>query len=168
MAEVSIDLNMVRVTNEDFVKKAEACVPELLKTVVRPVTIVDIVKTEDIYPKVQKADDIENLSSYHLAKGDRICLDFGDHQVGYVTLKLNSVGSPQDSPAFFRLKFGEIAKEMTEDSKDYDGWISRGWIQEEFIHIDVLPAELKLPRSYAFRYMEIEAIDTSLKWQMVV
>ena len=52
MAEVSIDLNMVRVTNEDFVKKAEACVPELLKTVVRPVAIVDIVKTEDIYPKV--------------------------------------------------------------------------------------------------------------------
>lgn len=57
---------------------------------------------------------------------------------------------------------------MTEDSADYNGWISRGWIQEEFIHIDVLPAELKLPRRYAFRYMEIEAIDTSLKWQMVV
>ena len=57
---------------------------------------------------------------------------------------------------------------MTEDSADYDGWISRGWIQEEFIHIDVLPAELKLPRRYAFRYLEIEAIDTSLKWQMVV
>ena len=46
--------------------------------------------------------------------------------------------------------------------------ISRGWIQEEFIHVDVLPAELKLPRRYAFRYMEIEAIDTSLKWQLVV
>ena len=59
MAEVSIDLNMVRVTNDIFVNKAEACVPELLKTVVRPVAIVDIVKTEDIYPKVQKADDIE-------------------------------------------------------------------------------------------------------------
>ena len=85
-----------------------------------------------------------------------------------MTLKLNSVGSPQDAPAFFRLKFGEIAKEMTEDSADYDGWISRGWIQEEFIHVDVLPAELKLPRRYAFRYMEIEVIDTSLKWQMVV
>ena len=26
MPEVSIDLNMVRVTNDDFVKKAEACV----------------------------------------------------------------------------------------------------------------------------------------------
>ncbi len=168
MAEVSIDLNMVRVTNDEFVKKAEACTLKLRETIVKPVSIVDIVKTEGVYPQVNKRDSVENLSAYHLAKGDKICLDFGDHQVGYVTLKLNSVGSPQDAPAFFRLKFGEIAKEMTEDSADYDGWISRGWIQEEFIHVDVLPAELKLPRRYAFRYMEIEAIDTSLKWQMVV
>ena len=168
MAEVSIDLNMIRVTNDEFVKKAEACTPKLRETIVKPVSIVDIVKTEGVYPQVNKRDSVENLSAYHLAKGDKICLDFGDHQVGYVTLKLNSVGSPQDAPAFFRLKFGEIAKELTEDSADYDGWISRGWIQEEFIHVDVLPAELKLPRRYAFRYMEIEAIDTSLKWQMVV
>ncbi len=168
MPEISSDLNMIRVTNEDFVKKAESCAPKLHETVVRPVSIVDIVKTEDVYPDVVKKDSAENLASYHLSKGDKICLDFGDHQVGYVTLRLASVGSPQDAPAFFRLKFGEIAKEMTENSADYDGWISRGWIQEEFIHVDVLPVELKLPRRYAFRYMEIEAIDTSLKWQMVV
>ena len=118
MPEVSIDLEMVRVTNEDFVKKAEACTPKLRETVVRPVSIVDIVKTEDVYPEVHKKDEIGNLSSYHLTKGDKICLDLGDHQVGYVTLKLNSVGSPQDAPAFFRLKFGELAKEMTEDSAD--------------------------------------------------
>lgn len=168
MAKVSIDLNMVRVTNDEFVKKAEACAPKLRETIVKPVSIVDIVKTDGVYPQVNKRDSVENLPEYHLAKGDKLCLDFGDHQVGYVTLKLNSVGSPQDAPAFFRLKFGEIAKEMTEDSADYDGWISRGWIQEEFIHVDVLPVELKLPRRYAFRYMEIEAIDTSLKWQLVV
>ena len=159
---------MVRVTNEDFVKKAEACAPKLHKTIVKPVGIVDIIKNDGVYPNVKHKDDVENLSTYHLAKGDKLCLDFGDHQVGYVTLKLNSVGSPQDAPAFFRLKFGEIAKEMTENSADYDGWISRGWIQEEFIHVDVLPTEVKLPRRYAFRYMEIEAIDTSLKWQLVV
>ena len=34
MPEVSIDLNMVRVTNDDFVKKAEACAPKLQETVV--------------------------------------------------------------------------------------------------------------------------------------
>ena len=54
MPAVSIDLNMVRVTNDDFVKKAEACAPELIKTVVRPVSIVDIVKTEEVFPQVSK------------------------------------------------------------------------------------------------------------------
>lgn len=79
MAEVSIDLNMVRVTNDIFVNKAEACVPELLKTVVRPVAIVDIVKTEDIYPKVQKADDIENL-----------CLSYGKRRQDLSGLRRSS------------------------------------------------------------------------------
>ena len=36
---------------------------------VRPVAIVDIVKTEEIFPEVHKRDEIENLSSCHLAKG---------------------------------------------------------------------------------------------------
>ena len=64
MPEVSIDLNMVRVTNDDFVKKAEACAPKLQETVVKPVSIVDVVKTENIYPDVVVKDSIENLSSY--------------------------------------------------------------------------------------------------------
>ena len=54
MPAVSIDLNMVRVTNDEFVKKAEACTPKLIETVVRPVAIVDIVKTEEIFPEVHK------------------------------------------------------------------------------------------------------------------
>ncbi len=168
MAQVSIDLDMKRVTNKEFLEKAIQCEPVLKETMVKPVSIVDIKKSKDSYPQAVKVDDAENMSKYHLKKGDTICLDFGRHQVGYVTLKLSSVGSPQDAPAYFRLKFGEIAKEMTENSEDYDGWISRGWIQEEFIHVDVLPAVLALPRRYAFRFLEISVIDTSLKWQMVV
>ena len=168
MAEVSIDLNMVRVSNEEFLKKAADCAPQLKETLVRPVEIVDIRETDGVYPEVLHRDSVDNMKNYHMKKGDKLCLDFGDHQVGYVTLKLASVGSPQDAPAFFKLKFGEIAKEMTEKSEDYDGWISRGWIQEEWFHIDVLPATLVLPRRYAFRYLEIETIDTSMKWQLVV
>ena len=168
MAEVSIDLEMVRVTNDDFLEKAAQCAPELKKTAVRPTRIVEIKETSEVYPEVVTKDTIDHLNNYEMKRGDHICLDFGDHQVGYVTLKLSSVGSPQDAPAFFKLKFAEIAKEITEDSADYDGWISRGWIQEEYFHVDVLPTEIKLPRRYAFRYMQLEVIDTSLKWQLVV
>lgn len=168
MAMVSMDLDMKRVTNEEFLKKANDCMPVLKETLVHPSAIVKIQENESSYPDVSIVDSAEHLSDYPMKKGDKLYLDFGGHQVGSVTLRLSSTGSPQDSPAYFRLKFGEIAREMAERSKDYDGWISRSWIQEEFIHIDVLPAELKLPRRYAFRYMEIEVIDTSLKWQMVV
>ena len=168
MAEVSIDLEMVRVTNDDFLEKATQCAPELKKTVVRPTRIVEIKETSEVYPEIITKDTIDHLNNYEMKRGDHICLDFGDHQVGYVTLKLSSVGSPQDAPVFFKLKFAEIAKEIIEDSADYDGWISRGWIQEEYFHVDVLPTEIKLPRRYAFRYMQLEVIDTSLKWQLVV
>lgn len=161
-------LQMVRVTNEDFLEKAEECIPQLYETEVRPSGIVRFQKGKDIYPEVVSVGSPDELDKHFLKKGDRLCLDFGNHQVGYVTLKLDSVGSPQDAPAFFRLKFGEIGKEMTERPEDYQGWISRGWIQEEYFHVDVLPIELKLPRRYAFRYMEIEVIDTSLKWQLVI
>lgn len=168
MPAVSIDLNMIRRTNDEFLKKAEECRPQLKEVIVHPSAVVEMRKGDSIYPEVMPIDPAEKMSEIHLKKGDSMCLDFGDHQVGYVTLKLSSVGSPQDAPAFFRLKFGEIAKEMTENSQDYDGWISRGWIQEEYFHVDVLPCVLELPRRYAFRFMEIEVIDTSLKWQLVV
>lgn len=50
MSEVSSDLNMIRVTNEAFQEKAEACAPKLHETTVKPVALVDIVKTDGVYP----------------------------------------------------------------------------------------------------------------------
>lgn len=44
MAEVSIDLDMVRVSNEDFLKKAGDCAPQLKETLVHPVEVVDTVR----------------------------------------------------------------------------------------------------------------------------
>ena len=168
MATVNSGQKMVRVTNKDYLRKAAACAPSLKETLVRPVNIVEIIKTEEAYPKVVQVESAGGIKEHRLKKGDRICLDFGDHHVGYVTLRLSAAGSPQDAPAFFRLKFGEIAKEMAENSEDYDGSISRGWIQEEYFHIDVLPCVLQLPRRYAFRFLEIDVIDTSVKWQLVI
>lgn len=168
MEAVSIDLDMKRITNDKFVKTAVECTPDLLKKEVKPAAIVTIDTDEAGNGVITAEKPIEMLSKIQMGKGDKLCLDFGHHQVGHIKLKLSSVGSPQDSPAFIRLKFGEVAKEITEKTEDYNGWISRGWIQEEFIHIDVLPALLELPRRYAFRFLEIETIDTSLKWRLVI
>ncbi|MDE6108058.1 MAG: cellobiose phosphorylase [Oscillospiraceae bacterium] len=99
-----------------------------------------------------------------LQKGDTLCLDFGNHWVGHVTLRLSSTGSHPDAPAWLRLKFAERPVELFENAEDYRGWISKGWIQQEQVHIDVLPCELALPRRYAFRYLQIEVLDASSKY----
>lgn len=103
-----------------------------------------------------------------LSKGDTVCLDFGNHLVGKVTLKLGFTGSHPDAPAWLRLKFAERLCELQEDAENYHGWISMGWIQQEQMHVDVLPAELTLPRRYAFRYLQIEVLDVSSKYQLTV
>lgn len=167
MPEISIIPNMGRITNDIFIKKAEMCKPEIYEKNVYPLGIVSL-EENSAYPRAFLNDTAEHLSKYPLKKGESICLDFGDHQVGYITLRFSSVGSPQDAPAYIFLKFAEITRELVEDSAKYDGWISRGWIQEEFIHLDDLPAEITLPRRYAFRFLQIKAIDTSAKWRLVV
>lgn len=167
-ALISIIPDMKRRTVEAFVKKANDYDRPLLETKIAPVSLVEISRGPKGNGIVSKAEEISVLDQKLLKKGDSICLDFGDHYVGYVSVKLDSAGSPQDAPAYIRLKFAEIPNEILDDSATYQGWISKGWIQEEYVHVDVLPCELKLPRRYAFRYLEILAIDTSAKFQVTV
>ncbi|MBO5998324.1 MAG: hypothetical protein J6P87_01410 [Lachnospiraceae bacterium] len=131
--------------NEDFLQKAEALKPVL-------------------HSRFIKAEG----SRLPLKKGSRLCLDFGGHLVGYVTLHLSYTGSHPDAPAWLRLKFAEREQELSENVEAYSGWISAGWVQQEQIHADVLPCALKLPRRYAFRYLQIEVLDVSGKYDLVV
>lgn len=100
-------------------------------------------------------------------KDDVVILDFGNHYVGKFSIDCDSVGSPMDAPLYMRIRFVEVPSELAHTSQDYDGWLARGWIQEEYIHVDTLPFTLSLDRRYAFRYVEIKVIDTSPKWQVV-
>ncbi len=110
----------------------------------------------------------EALTSRPMTRGDQAVLDFGHHLVGRVTLNLEYAGSHQDAPAFFQLDMAEIADELKEDADAYDGWLSRSWIQQEKLHLDQLPAEISLPRRYAFRYVRLTVLDTSPKYQLVL
>lgn len=103
-----------------------------------------------------------------LRKGQSLCFDFGRHLVGYVTLDLSYTGSHPDAPALLKLNFAETLKELGMKSEDYHGWVSGSWIQEEYIHVDELPAQIKLPRRYAFRYLKITVLETSPKYQLTV
>lgn len=167
MAIVNVLKNFKPETDDEFLKKADKLKPVLIEKVMRPVSLIDISRGENDWEK-NEIGDISKLPLLRMGKGDKIQVDFGTHMVGYVSFKLSYFGSPPDAPAHIRIKLGEHICELGEATSDYKGVISSSWLQEEFIHVDVLPAEISLPRRYAFRYMEILTLDTSPKFKIMI
>ena len=127
-----------------------------------------LLKAKALKPELKKTTVTAGGISAALAQGEKTVVDFGTHLVGYLSLKLSYEGSIPDAPALLRVKFCEIESEIFEDTSDYNGWISKSWIQEEYIHVDDIPSVLKLVRRYAFRYVLIEAVSVSSKYKLVV
>ena len=156
--------------DERLLGESESCRPEIHHTVIKPLRLVelthDVTKLNSVWVKDSERD-ISHLGEYGLKRDDKIILDFGRHIVGTFSIDIAKTGSPQDAPLYMRIKFAEMPAELQAESSDYEGWLSRSWIQEEFVHLDELPAKLELPRRYSFRYVEIKIIDTSPKWQAV-
>lgn len=154
--------------NEAFLKLAKHLKPELHVCCVQPQRLIQIEKNNMQETVVRAEECIGKLAQKQLKKDEGVILDFGSHYVGYVTFELGSSGSHPDAPAYIQLRFAERLDELTASSAEYSGWIGKGWIQEEYLHFDVLPQTVKLPRRYAFRYVELRVIDVSLKYALVV
>lgn len=165
MERISIIENFTPRNDARLLKKAEELAPELHWEQVAPVAAF---RLKERYSSRREAIPLKPASSLPLGAGDNLCLDFGDHRVGYLSLELAFEGSHPDAPAFVKLKFAETPEELSENTRDYEGWISKSWLQEEYIHVDTLPARIDLPRRYAFRYVKITVIDTSRKYRLTV
>lgn len=152
--------------DERFLKIAEELAPVLDGEEICPADIMDLPGAE----KGSEGCSLEQAEQggWKFKRDDAAVLDFGDHHVGYVTLELSSAGSHPDAPAYIYLRFAERPDELTADPSLYNGWIGKGWIQEEYVHVDTLPAKLELPRRYAFRYLLIRVIDVSAKYSLVL
>ena len=132
--------------NETFLKTAEDLKPELFKETVNPLEFSRTVMNEQ----------------------ESILLDYGNHFTGHLKLRIGYEGSHPDAPLWLRIQFAERKSELEEDIDSYKGWISKGWIQQEELHLDVLPTELVLPRRYAFRYVKVTVLAASSKYRMVL
>jgi alpha-L-rhamnosidase len=161
--------NQVIIRNEPFIKKAEKLKPELYETIVKPTAIVEI-KNDKKVIHGWRSDDVapaSSLANNEYRKNDSFIIDFGNHQVGYLTFTIRPAGSPPDAPLKLKLTIGEMPVEMAEPFENYKGWLSSSWLQEETIFVDVLPATITLPRRYSFRYVKFDIIDTSQKYRVV-
>ena len=141
--DVIIENTMIR--NERLLKKAEELKPDLC---------------EKIYMQEGRWEPLK--------RGCSLRFDFGTHLTGYASFSLGYSGSHPDAPLLLRIRFAERLIEFDEDPKGYKGWVCGGWIQEEYVHVDVLPCRLELPRRYAFRYVEVQVMEISDKFDLTV
>ncbi len=151
-----------------WVELAESLKPSLRETPRPAVALVKPVADSSAFLRwrMELAAPPAALRDRLMGRGDSAILDFGNHMTGHVSLALSGEGRGVDAPARVKLTFGEVPAEVAEPFDPFKGGLSRAWLQDEVINVDVLPATIRLPRRYAFRYLKLEVIDTSPNYKL--
>lgn len=145
---------------ELYKKRAEKIVPKIFERKVDAKKSVAFEKVGDAPFGVKTIEKAEMQEVFQ--KGDKITLDFGEHLVGQLSFKMESVEGHIGEPIRLKFRFGEIPMELARDFSTYDGWISGSWLQEEIVNVD-FPGNIALPRRYCFRFMEVTVLETVQK-----
>lgn len=154
--------------NTGFLKKAEKYKPSLLEETQTPIGLVET-SPDPSLPlgwRVYSVGNNDDLEKKVLKKGDSIIVDFGGHRTGYFSFDLVAVGRSADAPARLKLIFGEVVTDVSEPFHPYKGTLSEAWLPEEIITVDDLPQSVRMPRRYAFRFVKIEVIATSISFSI--
>ncbi|MGE5449438.1 MAG: glycoside hydrolase [Bacteroidales bacterium] len=148
---------------ENWLKKAEDAKPKLTETLLRPVSIVNMVQDQASFQgwKAEPVSAPDALYKTSFKKIKNITLDFGNHYTGYFTFKLGVLSGTPDGPVRLKFTFGEVPAELCVPFDPYNGGISRAWLQDEIIMAMNIPATITLERRIACRYVKIELLASS-------
>ncbi len=148
---------------ENFLEKAKALEPKIFERTVRPIGEAKLYedKTRRFGWNARIIGNMEDFSARKFKQDDVAVLDFGEHMVGYLRLKVKANDSHADSPLRLKLTFGELPCDTAIPAEAFDGILGRSWLQTEIITMDAIPGEIELPRRYAFRYLRIEVTGLS-------
>jgi hypothetical protein len=146
-----------------WLEKAEQAMPALIHTFKNPVAVITVTNDATAFQgwRIGSAADVRSVYDRPLKPGDSFVLDFGQHLAGYAQLSLRAFDIPVDAPVRLQLIFGEVLAEVTEPFDPYKGGLTRAWLQDETVNIDVVPQTVHLPRRYAFRYLKVTVVSCS-------
>lgn len=148
---------------ENWLKKADLCKPQIKTSIHHPISEVEIVKDANAFQgyKAVETGNINSLYTESFKKKKEVIIDFGEHLVGKVSFKLKDIGLMQDAILRFKVTFGEVPSDLTLPIEPYTGSLSRGWLQDFIIDVSY-DGTYTFTRRIAARYMKIEAIGTSI------
>ncbi|KAM0754961.1 Six-hairpin glycosidase [Meredithblackwellia eburnea MCA 4105] len=152
---------------QDLLATAESLKPTLKQLATEPRSVIEV--HEDPHSllgwKATETGQLKDISI--LNPGDSCIIDFGGHRTGFFSFDVVEVLTgitPADAPARLRLVFGEVLNDVAEPFEPYKGFLSASWLPEEIINVDFLPQHVDMPRRYAFRYVKITVISTSMRF----
>ncbi len=117
-------------------------------------------KAQENFPELKFSVLTPDITEFIGLNGDSILLDLGEHAVGHFAFTFDRVDVFVDAPVRLIIKFGEDMREMNDDFSQYNGVLSKTWLQEEIINLD-FPQKITLPRRYACRYIKITVERTT-------
>lgn len=141
---------------KQWLAKGESLKSELIHKQLKPVSYGAIVADESAFQgwRYQAQQVPEHIFGvWQMDHSGAFVFDFGRHCVGYLTIRW-SFDRHWDAPFRVRFLFGELPAELGQEFS-LAGGLSRAWLQDETVILDVPCGELRLPRRYAFRYLKV-------------
>ena len=147
-----------------WLQNAEQSKPRLIETNRQPVSLVIPVKDEKAFQhwKMVSSKPVDSLYNNSFKKQSGVVADFGEHLTGYFSFSLEDFGSAADAPIRIKFTFGEMPAELATPFDPYPGGLSRAWLQDEIITVSDVPATITIPRRFAFRYVKMELLGSSV------
>ena len=112
-----------------------------------------LAKAQENMPELHCKNIIPDATEFIGSDGDSVLLDLGEHAVGHFSFAFDRVDVFVDAPVRLIVKFGEDMREINDDFSQYNGVLSKTWLQEEIINLDY-PQKITMPRRYACRYIK--------------
>ena len=94
-------------------------------------------KAQNNFPELKFSVLTPDITEFIGSNDDSIILDLGEHAVGHFSFAFDKVNVFVDSPVRLIIRFGEDMREMNDDFSQYNGTLSKTWLQEEIINLDV-------------------------------
>ncbi|MCL6445595.1 MAG: hypothetical protein K6T83_19430 [Alicyclobacillus sp.] len=158
-------MNAQTVNRDLYFRRAEALKPKVFMEKQTPLPHnMMIVENRESFFGFQCVPSEMSWFEKPLKCGDAVILDFGETMVGTLTLRFECFDGRVDAPARLRVRLGEVPHELARSVDDYHGWLSAGWIQEEWVTIDNFPREVTFERRFSFRYVKVEVVGISQRY----
>lgn len=156
--------------SKEWLRKAEACRPELSYQTISPARTVRSVQDAKAFQgwRMEDAGSTDILFNEPFKKHPSITLDFGNHYTGFLTFSIKPFGLvAADAPVRLKFTLAEVPGELNTPLEPYKGGLARSWVQDEIVTITSVPHEMTIPRRLSGRYLKIELLGISGSFDFV-